>query len=407
MIHPTLDRPAATSFVALILLASPMAAHAQQERTLGPPDATFDEPFSLVGAGTVRELSDGRLIVADPKDKLLQLIDIENGSSAAIGREGSGPAEYGMPMRLFEAPGDTTLMYDPLNSRYLVLAGGTPVNTFRMESGGTAGPRGMRMGLSVAQASDAMGRLYFQSSGLSFGPDGRPQPVDSAALMRYDRGSERLDTLGWVKLAQNNVSASGGGRNVQIRIGGSNPLAPRDAWTVFPDGRVAIVRVADYHVDWVMPDGRKVSSPAIRYTPVRMTKADIEEEEALRERARQSAMRVSVSNNNGRMSRSASIGPEPNAPPLEPLTDWPDVKPPFRPSAQSLWARPNGELWVRRTEKAGAKGTLYDVIDAKGVVTHRVRVPERWNVVGMGDGTIYTVRLDEDDLAYLQRHRLK
>ena len=90
-----------------LVIVAPVSVHAQQERTLGPPDATYEEPFSLVGAGNVRELSDGRLIVADPRDKLLQVIDLEKGSSVAIGREGSGPAEFGMPMRLFDAPRPT------------------------------------------------------------------------------------------------------------------------------------------------------------------------------------------------------------------------------------------------------------------------------------------------------------
>ena len=38
--------------------------------------------------------------------------------------------------------------------------------------------------------------------------------------------------------------------------------------------------------------------------------------------------------------------------PLEPLTDWPDFKPAFRAGIPSVLARPNGELWVRRTENA-------------------------------------------------------
>jgi hypothetical protein len=81
------------------------------------------------------------------------------------------------------------------------------------------------------------------------------------------------------------------------------------------------------------------------------------------------------------------------------------VKPPFRSGFASVLARPNGELWVRRTEAAGAKGTLYDVIDAQGAVTHSVRVAEGLSVVGFGNGTVYTTKLDEDDLVYLQRHR--
>ena len=61
---------------------------------------------------------------------------------------------------------------------------------------------------------------------------------------------------------------------------------------------------------------------------------------------------------------------------------------------------------MRRTERAGAKGTLYDVINAQGAVSHQVRIPDGWTLVGFGNGTVYTTKLDEDDLVYLQRHRL-
>ncbi len=71
----------------------------------------------------------------------------------------------------------------------------------------------------------------------------------------------------------------------------------------------------------------------------------------------------------------------------------------------SVLARPNGELWVQRTEPAGAKGTLYDVLNAAGVVTHQMRIQDGWRLVGFGNGTVYTTKTDADDPVYLQRHR--
>lgn len=67
-------------------------------------------------------------------------------------------------------------------------------------------------------------------------------------------------------------------------------------------------------------------------------------------------------------------------------------------------ARPNGELWVRRTENAQARGTLYDVINAQGTVAFQVRLEDGVTLVGFGNNTIYTTRKDEDDLVYLRRH---
>jgi hypothetical protein len=404
----------ALPLTALPLIALPLTAAAQQARTLPAPNATYDEPFSQVGG--LRELSNGRVLVADARDKIVSLVDLASGSAEKVGREGSGPGEFGLPMRLFVAPGDTTLLFDPLNTRYLVIGpDGKPKTTFMVETaaptgqGGPGGGPGFRIGgMTMARVSDARGRLYGETPPIAVGADGRPQTADSAAITRYDRVSKKLDTLAWVRLPKNNaqVSGSGSGRqqNVQVRIGGANPLAARDEWTVFPDGRIAIVRASDYHVDWILPNGQKRSSPAIKHTAIRMTEADKREEEALRNRSRANQMMMTVENGPNGVRRSAQMGPGANAPPLEPLTDWPEVKPPFRPGQSSVWARPNGDLWVRRTEPAGAKGALYDVIDAQGAVMYQVRLPTGITLVGFGNGTIYTTKADEDDLLYLQRH---
>jgi hypothetical protein len=228
--------------------------------------------------------------------------------------------------------------------------------------------------------------------------------ADSVPLLRLDRATRRMDTLAYITLPKANTQVSGTANNQRIMIGGANPLAPRDEWAVFPDGRVAIARARTYQIDFIMPDGTKRSGPRIAYTPIRMNAAEIRHEEGLRNAARANQMSLMVNNSNGQMTRSAQIGPGANAPPLTPLTDWPDVKPPFRSGQASVWARPNGELWVRRTENAQARGTLFDVINAQGTVAFQVRLEDGVNLVGFGTNTIYTTRKDEDDLVYLRRH---
>ena len=312
MLHPTL-RPLT------IVAVWPLALAAQQPRTLPAPDKTFEEPFSQVGA--LRELANGRVYIADPRDKTLALVDLSAGSATKVGREGSGPAEYGMPMRLFTAPGDTTLLFDPLNQRYLVIApDGKPTSTFRVETAAPAGrsdgPR-LTIGLTMPRAADARGRLYFESPGFSQSPDGAPRAADSAAITRYDRASKQMDTLTWVKLPKNNTQVTGGGGNVRMMVGGSNPLTARDEWAVFPDGRVAVVRTADYHVDWILPNGTRQSSPAIRFTRIRVTEADKREEEVLRNKNRQNMMMMTVENGPNGTRRNMQMGPGAAAPPRE------------------------------------------------------------------------------------------
>ena len=401
----------------LAAVAAPLAAQ-QAPRTLPAAQTEFEEPFSSVGVGAIRELRDGRVIVADPRDKVVSVVDFRSGSTASIGREGSGPQEFGFPLRLYAAPGDTTFLFDPLNSRYLIIGpDAKPINTFRIETeaprpappaggqGRQGGPQIQFGGLGfTARATDARGRMYGEGSAISQGPDGQPKAADSVPLLRYDRGTRRLDTLAYIALPKSNTQVSGSQGNMRVMVGGANPLTPRDEWAVFPDGRVAIARANAYRIDFILPDGSRRSGPRIAYTPIRMNAAEIRHEEGLRNAARANQMSIQMTMNNGQMSRSATMGPGANAPPLEPLTDWPEVKPPFRSGMASVLARPNGELWVRRTENAQARGTLYDVINAQGTVAYQVRIADGITLVGFGNNTIYTTRKDEDELVYLQRH---
>src|SRR5690606_22196031 len=187
---------------------------------------------------------------------------------------------------------------------------------------------------------DARGRLYGEGSAISAGPDG-PVIADSVPLLRLDRSTRRMDTLAYIVLPKSNTQVSGAQGNMRVMVGCANPLTPRDEWAVFPDGRVAIARAATYHIEFIAPDGSKRSGPRIAYTPVRMNAAEIRYEEGLRNAARANQMSISITNNNGQMSRSAQMGPGANAPPLEPLTDWPETKPAFRPGQGRVSPRPD------------------------------------------------------------------
>ena len=392
---------------AFLLALSPLVAVAQQApKALPAPEASFDEPFSAVTA--LRELPNGKVLVADARDKMLSLVDFKAGTQTKLGREGSGPAEYGLPMRLLQGRGDSAVLFDIGNQRYMSISSeGKLGATFMQEAAAppAAGGGARVMSVAMPRTSDARGRMYYESAPFAMGPDGQPKSADSVAILRWDRETKKVDTLAWVAVPKANAQVSGGQSNMRVMIGGANPLLPKDEWTVFPDGRVAIVRASDYHVDWIMPNGQKTSGPANKFTPIKMTDAEKKAEEALRNVARGSAMTMSFNNNNGNVTRSAGVGVPPGAPPLEPLTDWPEVKPPFRRGEGSVVAAPNGDLWVRRTTAVNeSKGALYDVIGRDGKVMYQVRLPERVNLVGFGKSAIYTTLADEDDLLMLRRH---
>jgi hypothetical protein len=246
-------------FFRLVAVAIPgiAAAQAVPTRTLATPDAEWSEPFSLIIG--IRELKNGRVIVADNRDKVIQLIDFK-GEAKKIGREGSGPAEYGLPSAVYAAPGDSTWVYDPLNSRYLVIdPAGKAVSTFMtQDAGAAAGPQRLTngpairsgIGMGFAQGIDAMGRLYFRAPTISFA-NGVGTSSDTMPILRWDRKTGSVDTVGVLvnppasQAPPTRVPTGGGNAVVSVRIGNSTPFGSSDSYVVTPRGDVAVVRARD------------------------------------------------------------------------------------------------------------------------------------------------------------------
>ena len=67
---------------------------------------------------------------------------------------------------------------------------------------------------------------------------------------------------------------------------------------------------------------------------------------------------------------------------------------------------PAGEIWIARNRSASDPVPSYDVCSTAGKLTGKVVLRRQTRVIGFGSGgTIYTIRVDDDDLPYLQRFR--
>jgi hypothetical protein len=86
---------------------------------------------------------------------------------------------------------------------------------------------------------------------------------------------------------------------------------------------------------------------------------------------------------------------------MTPPESWPTVYPAIAPL--QAYAAPDGRLWVQRSTPARLDRHHWDVIDAAGALVARWRLPVGVRLIGVGTGVVYTVRVDEDDLQYLQR----
>jgi hypothetical protein len=419
---------AAFLFVAAVLPDVAVQAQAPT-RTYTKPVAELSEPYTSVRA--VRELADGRLIVVDPRDKVVHLVDMKADRATLLGRQGSGPNEYQMPMSAFPLPGDSTMVADVLNSRFLMLGPGgalagtwspvadapaeggdrTVTRTVPARPGGggggggggatfmMAGPGGGMMSIMSTRATDARGNLYAEGSAVSMGPDG-PMPADSIPLIRTARGSKASDTVTW--LQRQKAQVSGGRGEMNVRIGG-DPFPRQDGWSVLPDGRVVVVRATDYHVEVYPASGRGAAARGapVRTPTIRVTEA---EKQAWRDSRQSSgAIAIAVTATDGPGGASRSVAPA-NIRQQDPA-EWPATLPAFQ--ANQVYALPTGDVWVGRYRAASDKSPRYDVFDASGKQKGQVVFPPRTNIVGFGKGAVYTVRIDEDDLQYLQRYTLQ
>jgi hypothetical protein len=215
---------------------------------------------------------------------------------------------------------------------------------------------------------------------------------DSTPIARLDAVTGTIDTAGW-------IGAGAGGGAVSMRVSGGGrmttglqPYAAQDAWAVAPDGRIAIVHADTYRVDWLDGSGRRANGPALPHTPVKIGTAEKEEWADLMGGA------TMIMRTDGGASR--AMRPErPNIDDLE----WPEAKPPFE--TRGVLVTPEGELWIRVSQRAGAKRQRYDVVDGRGQLIRRVELADDCRLVGFGKGTLYTVRRDADDLEWLERFR--
>ena len=385
----------AVAIACVVATSSPVAAQTVPLRTISKMDLEYAEPFSCISG--VRELSDGRIVVADVREKTVQLIDLKKGSSMKIGREGQGPGEWTTPMGLLAAPGDTTLLWDPQNQRFLTIhPDGSVGKEVKVDLGG--GNRGAIMA-SFPRGADAMGRLYYQGSSFVFN-EGQTTQADSAPILRYDRRTAKMDTLAFIQLPKSDIQTSGGRGNSMVRVTGPNPFVAQRAWTVAPDGRIALIHPEPYRVEWIAASKARTAGPEVRYERLKLIEAD-------KAPVQTPNCGVSISIGGGASGertqiRASAVAGGAAAPPR---TDYPEYKPPFLARYGAPIIAPNGELWVGRS-RGPNDPPIYDIFDARGQLSARVQLPKGTRIAAFGNGTIYLYRMDDDDLVYLQRYRL-
>jgi hypothetical protein len=341
--------------------------HAQAQRTvpaldLARPAWSASEPFTSIVA--VRELASGAVLLADLAERRVHLIAAGGRSMRGIGRNGGGPREFLLPTALIPLRGDSTLLVDREQRRFLmVTADGGLLDARRF-------PDAMQQGAEFVRGADAVGRLVFQASGL---PASERNPF--VALKRWDRRSGQIDSVAAVlmpnpmpvrmEVSPDMKEAGFTGTATVRRI---MPYSPEDAWAVAPSGRLVIVRTNPYRVEWVETTGRIVRGAPVTVAPVPVVDADHRAFEP-------PGMRIKLT--------------------------YPAVKTPFRGDPV---IDPDDNVWVRRETAAGATVQPWDVFGADGAHRGVVSVPMHKLIVAITKRFVYVSRTDRDDLQWLEAY---
>jgi hypothetical protein len=420
-------------------------------RPLGP--VVRVSPADLLGSvSTVRPLPGGKLLINDLVRRQLILLDSTFAKELIVADTTAATANaYGArPGGLIRYRGDSSLYIDPASLSMLVIdpAGGVSrvmavprPNDAQFMVGGPFGTPGF----------DSKGRIVYRGftrptmPAPSAQPGGAivmPDQPDSAPILRVDLATRALDTAAFFKIPRTSAKMTQNDRG-QISISMvMNPMPIVDDWTLLPDGTMAVVRGADYHIDWIAPDGARTSTPKIPFEWQRMTDeskvAFIDSAKTALTAARAAGtangpgavtmggpgaggppgggavtMRFEMGGATGAAPPSGGPGASgpiesrlspPSINMVSP-TELPDYRPAF--GAGATRADADGNLWIRTSKAPNAgSGPIYDIVNRSGALIDRVQLPFGRVIAGFGTGVVYMgVRDDKGARVEMARMR--
>jgi hypothetical protein len=218
------------SLVALV--PAVLAAQTPTVRLINAADASSKPEFNMVAA--VRQLAGGRLLVNDINNRQLTILDPSLGNAFLLADSTSGLLNsYGTRAGgLIRYIADSTLFVDPAGlSMFVIDPGGKIARVASVPRSQDAPSLGNN--LLGTPGVDAAGRLVYRAGGLRIQQQGgkggggggmmMPDFPDSAAIVRVDLATRKVDTAGYYKIpkVKMNVVQSDKGVSMSSEI---NPM---------------------------------------------------------------------------------------------------------------------------------------------------------------------------------------
>jgi hypothetical protein len=433
------------AFAALLATAGALSAQSLPTvRALGP--VVRVSPADALGSvASVRPLPSGRVLVNDITRRQLVLLDSSFATEAVLAdtTPATANAYSGRIAGMIPYRGDSTLFIDPTSLSMLVLdATGKVVRVMAVPRPNDAmfmvgGPFG-------TPGFDSKGRIVYRgltlpnlppppAAGAPSSMPRIPEMPDSAPILRVALDTRALDTASFFKIPKTRASVTQNDRG-QIAVSMMmNPMPVVDDWTLLPDGTLAVLRGADYHLDWLAPDGTRSSTPKIPFDWQRLSDeaktafVDSAKTAAEAQRARTTtlagaagavfsgspgggevvSMRIEMGGPPGAGGPPRAGGAAPTMSPpainMVPISEIPDYRPAFGTGAMK--ADLDGNLWIR-TSKVHNGGPVYDVVNRRGVLIDRVAFPFGRVIAGFGAGVVY-MGVRDDKGARLELARMR
>lgn len=349
--------------------------------TLKPATGSHPEEFTSIGS--VRELSDGRVLVIDQRERRVVVLDFRDGSARDIGRQGKGPNEFTIPAPLHAIAGDSSMMWDGLSRRWLLLDGDRFVVTVPPDDPAVA------LTQSAFTGADARGRVLARAVRESPNGVSVTGREDSTLLMLVERATGRADTVARTlnRPMRREVQRNAEGRITMSSIMPVGVLTAQEEAVLLRDGTLVVARVDPFRIERRSPTGQWTRGAPITVPPIRVT---AREREVFHAR-------------NAENYRAAAQNPFPGVMGKPADSDFPEFIPPFAAGYPPV-PGPRGEVLLRRFKSAEYPDLHYLVIDRQGRLIGQLDLRPNEQLAGFGANSLYIAWKDEDDLTYLRRH---
>lgn len=367
----------ATAAATLLVLSACKKEAATPILVLDQPELTLDHTFKQVS--NVVELTDGRIALAELKDKTFIFANLASGETSSIGEHSDtikpgDPAlgKHRLPGFVLHFGGDTIGLVD-FGAQRTTLWNEKGEFIAVMHGAGVGG-------YNQPLAYDAKRNGYKEDIRSVLGglEPGQELDFDSLPILRVTPTDTVADTVAKLKLPVWGRGQFGAQQKIVSTI-----FSGRDLFGVMPDGSLWVARASNNAVDWLAPDGKWTRGPSRPFEKISVPQA---EKDAFLEKLRAQMAQMG-----------APAGIELSYP-------FADQKPPFAAGQTN----PAGEVWLQRSRPWGDSIPIWDVVGRDGKEIRTVQLPRNTSLAGFGaGGKIYLIVRQEEDQQKIARYVIK